>query len=144
MVIKNVGELIKDQRLLSMPETATVLEAARGMAARRIGAVPVMRDGKLIGLFTERDLLNRVVAEGTDPAGITLDQVMTPDPVTISMERSLADALNTMFDNRFRHLPVMSRDGNLVGVMSRRDIPASYQVLRERWIKARQGIHAVA
>jgi CBS domain-containing protein len=144
MVIKNVGELIKDQRLLSMPETATVLEAARGMAARRIGAVPVLRDGVLTGLFTERDLLNRVVAEGTDPAGITLDQVMTFNPVTIGMDRSLADALNTMFDHQFRHLPVMSRDNHLVGVMSRRDIPASYEVLRERWIKARNNLYAVA
>jgi len=144
MVIRNVGELIKEQQTFSMPATATVLEAACGMAERRVGAVPVMRDGALVGLFTERDLLTRVVAGGKDPATVTLEQVMTANPVTIGMERSLADALSLMFDNNFRHLPVMTSQGSLVGIVSCRDVPAGYQVLRERWITARRELESVA
>jgi CBS domain-containing protein len=144
MIIKNCGALIGEQDPLHMAPTATVLETARGMAERRVGAVAVMDDGRLVGLFTERDLLNRVVALGKDPAAVTVGAVMTRQPITIRADRSLADALDIMFGNKFRHLPVLDAKGSLLGVMSCRDVPASYQDLRERFREWRGELETAA
>jgi CBS domain-containing protein len=137
MIIKNCGALIGDQDPLHVAPSTTVLEAARRMAERRVGAVAVVDDGRLVGLFTERDLLNRVVALGQDPDAMTVDEVMTREPITIRADRSLADALDIMFGNKFRHLPVLDETGGLMGVMSCRDVPASYQEMRKRFRKWR-------
>jgi CBS domain-containing protein len=144
MIYKDVGALLSEQQTLTMTRKASVLDAAEQMAKRHIGAVPVMEDGQLVGLFTERDLLNRVVAVGRDPATVTLDQVMTRNPITIRADQSLAFALDTMFGNNFRHLPVLDHAGALVGLMSCRDVPTTYRVLRERWIEARAGLNSAA
>lgn len=105
---------------------------------------PEVDDGRLVGLFTERDLLNRVVALGKDPSAVTVDAVMTCEPLTIGADRSLADALDIMFGNQFRHLPVLDEAGTLMGVMSCRDVPASYQELRERFREWRGELETAA
>jgi CBS domain-containing protein len=140
MVHTNVGSLVNAQQLVSMPLGATVLHAAQEMAARHIGAVPVMEGDRLVGLFTERDLLNRVVAVGRDPASLLLEEVMTPAPVTIGDDRPVFEALDAMLGNNFRHLPVVDEAGALIGLMSCRDIPVTYQLLRERWHDWREGL----
>jgi CBS domain-containing protein len=137
MIYRNVGTLIGHQETATLPPTASVLDAARLMAERRVGAVAVLEEADLVGLFTERDLLNRVVALSRDPQSVTLAEVMTADPKTIGDEQPLVDALDIMFDHRVRHLPVLDAGGHLVGVMSFRDVPAAYRVLRERWVSAR-------
>jgi CBS domain-containing protein len=108
------------QQLLELPGTATVRDAARRMHDREVGAVLITNAGKLEGIFTERDLLMRVVAPGRDPEITQLREVMTRDPDTVEADSIATDALGRMTERRYRHLPVM-KDGQLFGIVSRRD-----------------------
>ena len=144
MVYPNVGALIRGQQPVTLTPTATVLDAARVMANRHVGAVAVVAADTLVGLFTERDLLNRVVALGKDPQSISLGEVMTPRPETIRDDQPVVTGLDIMFSNHFRHLPVLNREGALVAVLSCRDVPTAYQVMRERWQEARQSLASAA
>jgi CBS domain-containing protein len=103
-----------------LPSTATVREAAICMSERQVGAVLVTRDGALEGIFTERDLLHRVVAPGRDPNGTRLVEVMTKNPDTIEADDYAIEALSRMSERGYRHLPVLD-NGRLVGIVSRRD-----------------------
>jgi CBS domain-containing protein len=144
MIYQDVGALIAKQQTAVATPTATVLDAALQMAERRVGAVAVVEKGELVGIFTERDLLNRVVAASRDPRSVTLAEVMSANPLTIRNDQPLVDALDIMFSRRFRHLPVVNASGDLGGVMSCRDIPAAYQLMRERWVAARGDDRAAA
>jgi CBS domain-containing protein len=135
MIYRNVGALIREQTVIALKSHATVQEAAEKMAEHCIGAIPVIDSGELKGLFTERDLLNRVVAKGLQPRDTLLDDVMTKDPITIASEASLVDSFSEMFVHKFRHLPVLEQ-GRVVGVLSCRDIPANYQIMWENWLSA--------
>jgi CBS domain-containing protein len=108
------------QLLLELPSTATVRDAARRMHDRDVGAVLITNGGRLEGIFTERDLLKRVVAPGRDPEITLLKDVMTKKPDTIEADSLATVALSRMTERRYRHLPVM-KDGQLVGIVSRRD-----------------------
>jgi CBS domain-containing protein len=99
----------------------TAHEAARVMAERDIGAVLVLDEERLVGIFTERDLMVRVVGAGRDPAATPLAEVMTPDPVCIDADMSIQQGMNEIAARRIRHLPVV-RDGRLVGLVSVRDL----------------------
>lgn len=109
----------KRKLLLVAPET-TVLEASRRMAAQGTGAALVMLGEKLVGIFTERDAVYRVIAEGRDPAATALVQVMTISPKTIGPERTFGYAMMLMHENGFRHLPVIE-NGKPVGLLSARN-----------------------
>jgi CBS domain-containing protein len=98
----------------------TVAEVARRMSAQRVGAVLVLKDGHLWGLFSERDLLTRVVAQDRDPRATDVGGVATRDVVTIDADAPLRQVLQVFKENRFRHLPVV-RDGKPVGIVSTRD-----------------------
>jgi CBS domain-containing protein len=143
MIIRNVGELIKDQAVISLEPEASVQEAAEKMAEHRVGTIAVLELGKLRGIFTERDLLNRVVAKGLRPQEVRVEEVMTQDPVTVTSDTGLVVSLTLMHDGKFRHLPVLE-EGGVVGVLSCRDIPISYQNLHERWEEATKGPVAVS
>jgi CBS domain-containing protein len=117
---RTVAELVRDQAVVQLPPESTVREAARLMAARRIGAILVTRSGRLAGIFTERDMVNRVAAEGRDPDTTRLAEVMTPDPRTVESDARTVEALRLMQIGGFRHLPVMRR-GKLEGILSLRD-----------------------
>ncbi len=80
----HICDLIKNQDTYRADVNQTVLEVAQSMVARNIGAVPVLRDGVLAGIFSERDLMKRVVVEGRDPRKTRIGDVMTPDPLTVS------------------------------------------------------------
>lgn len=108
------------QLLLELPSTATVRDAARRMHDREVGAVLITSGGKLEGIFTERDLLMRVVAPGRDPEITLLKDVMTKRPDTVDADSLATVALSRMTERRYRHLPVM-KDGQLFGIVSRRD-----------------------
>lgn len=115
-----IRDVIKHQKIVAMPRATSVAEASREMAKRRIGAVVVVEDGKLAGIFTERDGLFRVLAEGRDPLSTTLGEVMTSNLTTISPDRSLLHALHLMHEHGFRHMPVVA-EGSPVGMLSIRD-----------------------
>jgi CBS domain-containing protein len=120
-----VAELLKDRRsdeLISLPASASVADAVAVMAEREIGAVLVMQDDGLVaGIFSERDLLARVVAARRDPEATTLSLVMTRDVKFVTPGTSTEAALALMHLHRFRHLLVI--DGPRVhGVVSMRDL----------------------
>jgi len=115
-----VPDIVNNQQLLELPATATVRSAARAMRERHVGAVLVTADGHLDGIFTERDMVNRVVAESRDPDQTTLAEVMTADPDTIAPTTTAIEALRLMNDGGYRHLPIVER-GCVVGIVSRRD-----------------------
>lgn len=117
---KIIPDVIGKQQLLELPETASVRDAAVRMRDRQVGAVLITRGSSLDGIFTERDVLNRVVAVGRDPDRTPLSEVMTRDPQTIGPDELAVDALRYMCEGGYRHLPVVE-NGQLVGIVSRRD-----------------------
>jgi CBS domain-containing protein len=116
-----ICDLIKDQKTYQAELGDTVLETVRAMVERNIGAVPVMHSGKLVGIFSERDLMRRVVAEGRDPRATCMAEVMTDDPLAVATGEDLETCLTLMRRHGFRHLPVC-HEGHLVGIVSLRDI----------------------
>ena len=116
-----ICDLIKNQETYQADIGQTVLETVRAMVERNIGAVPVLHNGQLVGIFSERDLMKRVVAEGRDPRSTSLAEVMTDDPLTISLNEELGNCMSVMRRNNFRHLPVC-HEGKLVAMVSLRDI----------------------
>jgi len=116
-----ICDLIKNQDTYQAEMGQTVLETVQVMVERNIGAVPVTHNGKLVGIFSERDLMSRVVAEGRDPRSICLAEVMTDDPLTVNMNEELESCMALMRRHNFRHLPVC-HEGHLIGMISLRDI----------------------
>jgi len=100
----------------------TVWDAVVKMDQLGIGALPVVdEEGRLVGIFTERDLLRRVVAKKRDPEKTLIREVMTPDPVYATPEDSLEEAKRLMAKVKARHLPIVE-EGKLVGIISIKDI----------------------
>src|SRR5947209_10668492 len=114
-------ELIKDSRLYSVDANRTVLEAARYMLEHNIGALPVLSDGDLLGILSERDIMNRVVAVGRTPGTTAVSEVMTPNPRAVSIDESLEESLFIMREFGFRHLPILE-DKEVKGLVSLRDV----------------------
>lgn len=126
-----VSDLMASQ-VQSLPENASVLDAARLMSEHRIGAVVVVEAGRLSGIFTERDALCRVMAAGRNPETTPISEVMTADPQTAIPKMKAVAALLTMRDGGFRHLPVVE-DGQVKGIISMRDfIGAEFQEVDEQ------------
>jgi CBS domain-containing protein len=115
-----VRSIIEDQKPVTASADITVAAAARLMKEHRIGAVLVIDEGRLAGIFTERDALFRVIAEGRDPAKTRVAEVMTANPRTIAPDRPFGHALHLMHEGGFRHVPVVD-DGRPLGVVSARD-----------------------
>lgn len=116
-----VPDVVNGQSLVTLPSSASVLEAARLMAERRLGAILVLDQGALTGIVTERDIAVRVVAAGRDPARTRLGAVMTPDPDTLKPGATVRAALDLMARRGYRHLPV-KQGKKLVGMVSIRDL----------------------
>ena len=114
-------ELVKDRRLYSVDAGRTVLEAARYMMEHNVGAVPVVRSGDLVGILSERDIMNRVVAVGRTPGTTDVSEVMTPNPRAVPADETIEECLFIMREFGFRHLPIV--DGKqLRGLVSLRDV----------------------
>ncbi len=111
----------KGHTVHSVQAEDSVLDAARLMNERRIGALVVVRGHKVIGIFTERDVLNRIVAQQRDPASAKVQDVMTTPVECVSPEASRAECRHIMREKRIRHLPVVE-DERLVGIISIGDI----------------------
>jgi CBS domain-containing protein len=115
-----IRAIIEHQEIFTCPATTTVGEAARRMKQSRVGAAMVVEDGLLVGVFTERDALVRVIAEERNAQTTLLSDVMTRNPQTIDPDKPFAHALHMMYEGRFRHVPVVE-DGRPVGMVSARD-----------------------
>lgn len=117
-----VADLFSRRKLLSLPATATVLDAARAMTAGRVGAMIVTNDdGTLAGIFTERDLMARVVVVGKDPARARLSEVMTREVYSVGPAEHVTEVRRELQTRHIRHVPVVV-DGKVVSVLSLRDI----------------------
>lgn len=118
---RTLRQVVEGQTVVSALADTTVRAAAISMASNNVGAILVVdAAGKLAGLFTERDVLNRVVARGLDPDATPLAAVMTTKLQTASPDKPLAHALHMMFEGGFRHVPVVD-DGKPVGMVSARN-----------------------
>jgi CBS domain-containing protein len=105
----------------TLREMATIRAAVQLMLEEKLGAVLVERDGQPVGIFTERDLMRRVVAAGIG-LDRSLEEVMTPDPETLGLEDGIAYALNRMTVGGFRNIPIVDENGALVGIVSQREV----------------------
>ncbi|MBI1942042.1 MAG: CBS domain-containing protein [Betaproteobacteria bacterium] len=115
-----VRSVIEDQHSVTASADITVADAARIMKQNRVGALLVVEGERLAGIFTERDALFRVVAEGRDPRTTHVADVMTWNPRTIAPDRPFGHALHLMYEGEFRHVPVVE-DGRPLGMVSARD-----------------------
>lgn len=120
MLNQPVRNIIGQHRLVIAPPSTTVRQAAELMAQRHVGAVVVVDNDHLVGIFSERDAVFRVVARGLEPSTTTLGAVMTPSPVTIEPDRSFGHALSVMREHGCRHLPVVE-NGRPIGIVSSRN-----------------------
>ena len=118
--MRTIREIIHNQRLLTLPPDVSVRAAARAMAEHRVGSVMVVEHDTLVGIVTERDCLERVLAAGVDPDTTEVSAVMTCKVMTITPDRLLVNALHQMRGNGFRHMPVVE-NGRPVGMVSVRD-----------------------
>ena len=121
MTRKLMPDIVHDQEPVTLEPTASVLDACKRMRDRSVGAVLVTDSaGKLVGIFTGRDAVARVLAEGRDAGRKALADVMTRDPATMPPGMTAIEALRLMQDGGFRHVPIVDR-GKVVGIVSRRD-----------------------
>ncbi|HEY7327097.1 MAG TPA: CBS domain-containing protein [Gemmataceae bacterium] len=120
----------KGPQVWSIGGEASVLEAARFMTEQKIGAILVLDGEHIVGMFSERDILQRVVAEGRDPSQITVGDVMTVEVACCTPDTSLEEARGAMKNRRIRHLPVVDGDEHLLGLVSIGDLNA-FQVAHQ-------------
>ncbi|MEA2460369.1 MAG: hypothetical protein QOH90_546 [Actinomycetota bacterium] len=115
-----VSDLMTPAALTDAADDVLSLASAK-MWQQQTGSLLIIEDDKLTGIVTERDVL-RVIAEGHNPTEITLREVMTKNPVTVSPSASVREAAGIMFDKWFRHLPVVTESGEVAGIISLRDL----------------------
>jgi CBS domain-containing protein len=120
--------------VLTIGKDATVLEAALVMNEHRVGAVVVLDGGQVAGMFTERDVLRRVVGERRDPVTTPVSAVMTTEVVCCTPETTVEEARVAMKDRRIRHLPVVDGGGRLQGLISIGDLNAHEATSQEQTI----------
>ncbi|MEE4208432.1 MAG: CBS domain-containing protein [Parvularcula sp.] len=122
MLIGDRQEYRQKSTALSFPPETPVMDAVKAMATKNFGACAVIDGaGKLVGIFTERDLMRRVVAAGHDPSSTPLSAVMTKDVMVAKPTDDLRDWLRLMSNERFRHVPVQAEEGGPVVMMSQGD-----------------------
>lgn len=120
----------KGSQVWSIGGDWTVLDAARFMTEHKIGALPVLDGEHISGMFSERDILQRIVAEARDPAQTSVGEVMTVEVACCTPETTLEEARGAMKNRRIRHLPVVDGDERLLGLISIGDLNA-FQVAHQ-------------
>jgi CBS domain-containing protein len=108
--------------LVTVSPDTTVMQAVRIMTEESIGAVAVTQNHRLVGMFSERDLMLRVVSKNEDPERVFIQDVMTSPVETIHRDSSADEALKLMLEKHIRHLPIVDRDGKLAGMISMRSL----------------------
>jgi CBS domain-containing protein len=125
---------VKGTSVHSIAPSATVLEATQKMNAHKLGALLVMVDGQVVGMFTERDVLRRVVAEERNPAQCTVAEVMTSDVICCQAEDDLEEISAIMQQKKIRHVPVCDHSGRMMGMISIGDVNAYHASNQEMHI----------
>ncbi|MCC2668434.1 MAG: hypothetical protein K0Q72_905 [Armatimonadetes bacterium] len=135
--MSTVGELLekKGAQVHTVSPSATVLEATRQMNEHHVGAVVVLQGGRMVGIFTERDVLRRVVAEQQPPTSILVRDVMTRDVLCCPPSTTVDEASRIMRDRRVRHLPICDEGGRVQGLISIGDINAFHADVQEATIR---------
>ena len=119
---RTVFQAMSRRHVISVGPAATVFEAACVMTSANCGSVLIINTANtMLGILTERDLMTRVLAKAVDPAKTAVTHVMTPNPRCVPPEMKVADAVLIMIERGFRHLPIMSEGGKMLGVFSVRD-----------------------
>jgi len=136
MIRKIVPDVISGQTLQKVTPRDTALAAAKMMREKKIAAVLVMENDRLVGIITERDMTARVVAAGRDPDTTLCADIMTANPDTLSPDDTASDALSMMRERNYRHLPVVA-GARVVGMVSVRDLYAVYKTELEEDLKDR-------
>lgn len=139
MPTRTIASVVRGQRILTAEREMSVREASMRMAAERVGSVMIVEGGKLVGIFTERDALFRVLAAGLAPDRTRLADVITPNPQTITPDRPLVHAMHLMTEGGFHHVPVVI-DGRPVGMVSARDALGSELLAFEHELEQREAI----
>jgi CBS domain-containing protein len=119
--MKKLRDIMRHGFLFMVQRDATVAEAVRLMAAHNVGIVNVLDGDRLVGVFSERDVVRRVVDQGLDPAGTPVGEVMTTDLVVADADEDYQSAMRKMDQANIRHLPVVSQ-GHLLSMISIRDL----------------------
>jgi CBS domain-containing protein len=125
---------VKGQSLQTIDSRATVLEATRKMNQHKIGALVVMEEDRVAGMFTERDVLTRVIAEELPPAVVQVEMVMTREVICCALDDDLDEVSAIMKSRRVRHVPVCDCEGALLGMISIGDVNAQYASNAEQTI----------
>ena len=120
MPLRFIRTIIANHMGVTVAPDLSIAQAAKTMREARVGALLVVEGGRLAGIFTERDAVFRVLAEGRDAQSTPVSAVMTADPLTIGPDKPFAHAMHIMHDNGFRHIPVVE-NGQPLGVLSARD-----------------------
>lgn len=120
MFSQRIRSVMERKKILTAPLETTVSQAAELMAEKNVGAIMVVKDEQLVGIFTERDVVFRVIAKGLDAKTTILIDVMTPKPKTVDPDKSFGFALLMMHENGFRHVPVIE-NGKPIGIVSARN-----------------------
>jgi CBS domain-containing protein len=124
----------KGRHVYTVGKGATVAEAVREMNEKGVGALLVMDGRRPVGIFTERDVLRRIVDGDKDPALVRVAEVMTRSPITISPDARIEEAMALMTERRFRHLPVVD-SGEVVGMLSSGDLMRWITMNQEAYIR---------
>jgi CBS domain-containing protein len=119
----SVRQLLQDKgdRVLTIPSETTVFEALAVMAEHDVGALPVVDQGRLVGIISERDCARKVILHDRNAKGTPVREIMTQEVVTVDPKQTLDDCMTLMTDKRIRHLPVVE-DGRLVGIIAVGDV----------------------
>lgn len=120
MFNQRIKSVMEPQKVLTAPPETTVSKAAELMVKKNVGAVMVVENERLIGIFTERDAVFRVMARGLNAQTTLLSEVMTKSPHTIESDKTYGSALLMMYENNFRHVPVVEK-GKPIGIVSSRN-----------------------
>jgi len=116
----DVSDVMNDNPVI-ISRNASVMDAAREMKGEGVGSIIVVENGAPVGIATESDILRKVVAEGKNAADISVADIMSEPPVTITPDETMIDAIRMMSDKKIRRLPVVS-DGKLAGIVTERDL----------------------
>jgi CBS domain-containing protein len=119
-----MGKQVRDAMTPSVTSalpSQSLADAARAMKSGDVGSVPVLDGDRLVGILTDRDIVVRAIAEGRDPQTVTVDEVLSREPVTVDADQNLDDALELMVRHKVRRLPV-TENGRLVGMLAQADI----------------------
>lgn len=119
--VKNCGEAVESFAPVTVESSKTAIEAAEIMARHKVGCLPVVDNGKLIGIVSERDIVVKVVGFGSDCASVSVKAIMTMAPKTVRHDQPIEDAMKVMNDYDFRHVPVMLGEG-VLGVISAKSL----------------------